>query len=286
MVAPMEQNTPETARTWAWQRIEALRTEWDAAAASMETVPNPVTPRTPQIRPDDYDRTNFAQVCEYGDLPALQDLLKQGFDTRVDNDFALRVAAVFGHTEIVRLLLGLGANVWAMDDDPIAAIVENGHFEILRLLLDKDPIQVHEGDDYPLILAAEHGLTAMVGLLLEYGANIHARDDYALKMAACNEHQATVVLLIEQGAPSEALTPEQYELYHAFKGAPKKAVQAEQVLSTAFQSAVWSGHVPEMLDLWNQVPERLKTEIDFSHVLSEARRQSMKQYKSKITLVK
>jgi hypothetical protein len=277
----MTQNSFETARASAWQRIENLRAEW-------ETVCTPVVPptREPPPLPPDYNRFDYIHVCKYGDLSDLQALIAKGLDIHKDHDFALRLAAEKDHPEQVRLLLELGADVWTIPEHSFDAVIENGYLEVLRLLLDKDRNLLHEGDDYPLRLAAEKGLTAVVGILLDYGADMHAQEDMAFKLAACNEHHETVGLFIERGAPPEALTPEQLSLYEAFKATPKKKVQAEQILSETFQSAVWTGHVPEMIALWSQVPEPLKSEIDFSHILSAARHQSLRRQKAKITLVK
>jgi hypothetical protein len=112
-----------------------------------------------------------------------------------------------------------------------------------------------------------------------------------LEWAAHHGHSAAVALLIERGAPIDKLTPEQrkiHDLYLDVKIALRKqAVQAEPTLTEIFQSRTWVGHIPEMIDLWSQVPDPLKTEIDFQHALSDAKSQTLKhQNKRKITFIK
>jgi ankyrin repeat protein len=44
----------------------------------------------------------------------------------------------------------------------------------------KHKVDIHEGNDYALMQASEHGHKDSVALLLEHKANIHAKNGYAL----------------------------------------------------------------------------------------------------------
>lgn len=55
------------------------------------------------------------------------------------------------------------------------------------------------------IQAADNGNTALVGKLLDEGADIHAASECALRRATDNGHTGTVALLIERGADIRAV---------------------------------------------------------------------------------
>lgn len=52
------------------------------------------------------------------------------------DDFALRRAAFWGHSETILILLRGGADVHAAGDDALRAAVWNGHTAAVRILLD------------------------------------------------------------------------------------------------------------------------------------------------------
>jgi hypothetical protein len=229
----------DDARAIAHKKVTDLRGVWAAlrpstAAAHMEI-------------PETYNRMSLLEVCDYGDLPALQALIAQKVHLTDNDDFALQSAALYGHTELVRLLLENGANV-------------------------------HAADDMPIRWAAEDGRTETVKLLLEHGANAAANNNVAIRAAAKNGHFDTVVLLAQWGESPDILEPELLGKFQAYQSVDKILRNlAQQSLPEAFKVAAWVGHVPEMLALWQQVPEILKPTIDFSHVVSSVRSQSLKQ---------
>ena len=118
----------------------------------------------------------------------------------------LHLAAQHGSTEIVTLLLQIGANKNALNysksDSPLHLAVQHGSTEIVTLLLeagaDKD-IKNDNGNS-PLHLAAQNGFTQIVTLLLESGADndIKNNEDYnPLHLAVLKEHKETVKILLE-----------------------------------------------------------------------------------------
>jgi hypothetical protein len=314
-------NTSPVARVLAGQAVEDLRQRW-------ESVSNPPVIPKPKGRSAvkaDYNKNDLVEVCQQGDMPALQALIQQGVNIRENMDVAFRWAANNGHTEMVAFLLTKGANIHAENDTALDWASHNGHLETVRLLLEKGAdihanddsalssaafegrcevallllekgADIHANNDNALQTAARSGHTEVVRLLLDWQANIHTRNDYAVKWAATNEFYETVDLLIERGAPVEKLTPDQRLAYDAYKEEQaeqlsdlKKSSEAEQTLTKAFNAATWVGHVPEMAALWSQVPESLHSEFDFQSALSAVTRENLKQTmtkKPKITLIK
>jgi hypothetical protein len=253
------------ARTTARQAIVQLRDEWQTAA--QQTFLDIPTAAPPPTRPVDYDPTDLKQVCAWGDLSALQDIINQGVAFfRPDDATPFYIAAQCGQTALVRFLLDTKAYI-----DPSL--------------------------ETALITAANQGHSETVALLLDRGANLHAEKDDALHWAAYRHHADTMALLIDRGAPVEKLTPEQCLLYDAYQNEQaqlrhltlvKNEIQdsAPQSLADIFNVKTWVGHTRAMTELWSQVPEPLQNRFDFSHALNKVTIQTMKQRKAKITLVK
>ena len=103
-------------------------------------------------------------------------------------DEIMRIAAQYGHTEIVKLMLDLGATDHLNSARLSAA---NGYKDILNLFLD------HVHSDYYWILldsAASNGHIEIVKLLLNRNAQIGA---HTVTNASRNGHKAVVELLLD-----------------------------------------------------------------------------------------
>lgn len=121
---------------------------------------------------------------------------------------SLQWAARHGHTEVVKLLLNMGADVNKadfVDNTPLQWAASGGYTEIVRLLLNKGA-GVDKGDIFektPLQWAAERGHIEIVKLLLNNGADVNQDDIFGLTplhwAAACGRTKI-VEALIESGA--------------------------------------------------------------------------------------
>jgi ankyrin repeat protein len=122
-----------------------------------------------------------------------------------------------GHNEVVRLLLDNGAFVNPIfteygDATPIFLAAGFGHSQTVALLLEYGaPVNLPSPDGItPLFLAASHGHIAMVQLLLENGAAVNTSipdGSTPLFAAAKGGHGRVVAMLLEHGAAAAVHHP-------------------------------------------------------------------------------
>jgi ankyrin repeat protein len=150
-----------------------------------------------------------------GDLQRFSRLLARsataGWQNREPTS-ALWIASQQGHTEIVRFLLGLGADVEAKDaSDGRTALFQasqEGHAAIVSLLLESGAqieVPSRKTGATPLFIAAARGHTEVVRLLLAAQADVNVtasaggRQDSPLSIARQRGHTRIVELLEQSG---------------------------------------------------------------------------------------
>ncbi|XP_049941650.1 CARD- and ANK-domain containing inflammasome adapter protein-like [Schistocerca serialis cubense] len=147
------------------------------------------------------------QAAKEGAIGDLQALLASGADVRArDSDLewtALHWAAFWGHVEVVRWLVGAGAEVDARNDyeaTPLHFAAGSDRVAVVRVLTasSADPNAKDDEEQTPLHWAAERGYADTVRALLEAGADKEARDvrgSSPLDLARANDHQQLVDIL-------------------------------------------------------------------------------------------
>lgn len=127
---------------------------------------------------------------------------------------SLMWAAARGLTEVVRQLIGEGADVNTANKDgctPLIAASEYGHVEVARLLIEKGAdleAKAEEGVT-PLFLATAAGCLELVKMLLGKGANIEATDAEGITPLIAASYAGNVdavQLLLDHGAQIGATT--------------------------------------------------------------------------------
>jgi ankyrin repeat protein len=134
---------------------------------------------------------NIFDAVRAGDAEIVNVYLKHGGD--VNNSLKtgstlLMIAATYGQTDIVKILIGSGAGVNAVNYDGMTALMYSiskmGSAETLKLLIDaKADVNAsfkrsNTAGATALLLAASMGLAEMVRLLIDAGADVHAKDNF------------------------------------------------------------------------------------------------------------
>ncbi|EFO60979.1 Protein 21.1 [Giardia lamblia P15] len=124
-------------------------------------------------------------------------LVKAGM-VDINGGTALMVAAVLGHTEVVRLLMKYESCMRSSNDlTALMWAAANGRTEVVRLLLEAEGGMEKEGGFTALTAASYFGRLECIKLLLEKEKNIGGES--ALQMASTWNHSEVVSLLKSGG---------------------------------------------------------------------------------------
>ena len=127
----------------------------------------------------------------------IKQLIKEGADPKINNNYALRLAATKGHLEIVKLLIPV-SDPKSLDSEALRLAAENGHLEIVKLLIPvSDPKSL---GSYALRWAAAEGHLEIVKLLIPV-SDPKAGGSNALRWAVAEGHLEIVKLLIPVSDP-------------------------------------------------------------------------------------
>jgi ankyrin repeat protein len=160
---------------------------------------------------------NFFEAAALGSGDRVAALLESNpallGDYSHDGFTALHLAVFFGHRDLVKHLLDLGADprlaarnkTFASGVSPLQSAVTRGSVELAKLLLDRGAdVNARDADDgSPLFTAAFNGNLALVELLLARGARAdvrHKSGQTPLGIAREKNHAAVAQVLARQDA--------------------------------------------------------------------------------------
>ena len=117
---------------------------------------------------DKVDLSDYEILIQYGFIDEFKQLLNNGLDPSVDNNYAISMASEHGQLEIVKLLLS-DPRVDPSDKDnyDIKMASYNGHLEIVKLLLQDKRVDPSAKDNYAIRFASDFGHLEIVKLLLD-----------------------------------------------------------------------------------------------------------------------
>jgi hypothetical protein len=137
-------------------------------------------------------------ACEKGDARALEAHLAKGVTVKAKNEYGrtlLEEAAMYGHVEVMRLLVQRGA-VFA---DALMYAAQNGNVEATQYLLSAGAsVNGRKASGEPLRAAAALGQVKAVEVLLAHGADVNVRpkkEPTTLRLAEAAGHERVVRLL-------------------------------------------------------------------------------------------
>ena len=125
-------------------------------------------------------------AIQINNIDIVKELLQQGVDPSIDDNYAIHIAIKNGYTEMVQLLLKdprIDPNVH--HNYIIRIAVAGGYIEIVKLLLKDQRINPGDANNYAIRIASEKGYTEIVKLLLQDPrVNPSNDNNYAIRIAA------------------------------------------------------------------------------------------------------
>lgn len=156
-------------------------------------------------------KDNIFNASMRGDLETVKSFIENGVDVNENyhGNSALTWAARFGHTEIVKFLIGKNADVNMesyLNGTILMFAVEGGHTEVVKLLIEAGADVNKPGFLFvtPLMKAAEKGHTDIVKILLDANANVNAESEDGTALSIAKEKGNTeIVKLLKQAGAKE-----------------------------------------------------------------------------------
>lgn len=228
---------------------------------------------------DDMNERNcLHEATIYGNEYVLDLALQHQVDvTRLDvyGRSPLHYACLRGRLSMVEKLIQAGPSMINLKDHdnftPLIHSIVRNKIECVQLLLSQNAAinPSTDNDHIPLNLACQHGLTNIIRLLLEMGANLlpDAEGLYPQHLVARSSRDAQLLLVLKQHGADLNQRDKLYSWTPLFHAASEGQVQCLQLLLenganagaldekglTAAYYATWEGHLECMDLLWDKV---------------------------------
>jgi ankyrin repeat protein len=168
---------------------------------------------------------HLGAVC--GSLPLVKNSIeKYNVDIHSDDDYALRISANNGFTEIVRYLIDNGADIHANNNEALRHSARGRKLEVVKLLI-KCKADIHANNNEALRGGIRKGNFEIVKLLIEHQQHSIIQSDYNELLCVCAEnsrYDSTIYLnildLLIKNSPSIKIAYKhilQYSQEHNYK---------------------------------------------------------------------
>ena len=178
-----------------------------------------------QALPSDADLVTMATYGKKSELEALFETHRAQMEQKINtavNEYGSTMlirAAVYGHTDTVKMLVEHKANIDSQDEDGWTALMyaaRYGHTDIVKMLVEhKANVDSQNKDGWTALMrAAEYGHTAVVKILVAVGCNTQIKDNWgrtALDIAKQFGKMYLVTYLQEQKQVPPHRTDNRYE---------------------------------------------------------------------------
>ena len=199
-------------------------------AAHLDNVEDVIALADPRLLGDRLRELLLVAAASLGCVRLAAALVDAAVDAAVDDSLPLRVAAEWGHTDVLRLLLSHPAvDPAAVDSYALRWAAMLGHAAAVRLLLDDGRSDVYAREGDALGSAAANGHDAVVAELLRmpHGVDMGRHGHFALNAAVFNNHASVVRLLLQashaDGRPQVTAGPARVALRAAAEAADADA---------------------------------------------------------------
>lgn len=186
-----------TRKNRCWKVIE------DAGADVIRLVKNLVSKGYAVHTCKDSLTLSLRNIAEVGNIQAVKDLVDLCKSVNVECDYnpALWFAARWGHLDIVKYLVDLGAT----DQRAVSMASYCGHIPVINYLVHKG-FDIRADDEYALRNALQSGNLEVVKYLINLGANIHIKykGERVISIAAQRGYLHLVKYLVDLGLDPHA----------------------------------------------------------------------------------
>jgi ankyrin repeat protein len=112
----------------------------------------------------------------------------------------LMIACEYGHLELTKFLLSIGADPTANESCSVRMASHNGHLEIIEILLQDGRADPAVRNNWPIKRASENGHSDVVEALLQDGrADPAVNYNSPIRWASCYGHKEIVKALLQDG---------------------------------------------------------------------------------------
>lgn len=164
--------------------------------------------------------TRLLLACKEGDIKEVKRLIEEGADVNgtsyppwckySDPYSPIDTASHYGHLDIVKYLVGIGADVSSDRNYPLRVAIKHGYTDMVKYLV-SEGCDISVLDSWGITMPFAEGDFEMVKLLVEYGVDLMIDNGHPFRLACKNNRFEVVKYLIETGLKVTSNANEVYQ---------------------------------------------------------------------------